>query len=579
MHKVKFLKKVWNVAKQYKWQFALSYIILLIELALNQILPLLLGNIVDAAVYKSNMAVFLTAAAIYASVYLGRVLCGFLQLQFWQRLNNKYVYGLRVKCYEKVLRLKASLLTDIKTGDILQTINGDTMEFHHVLQRYAMRIVNAGIGTMVSLIIVAYLKWEIALIMAILIPTSILLTEKIKKKTKKISKELRNNQGEYNSWLMEILKGIREIKLFAAENTVEGQFVNKNNELIKSGIKYSKINFISDKTITLIYFVAQLILYIVSALFVATGSINVAEYITIAAYYNLVSNNFQRILRDNMAFQARQVAIERVFKLIDEEWEDNTGLSPLVVSEGQIDIKNLSFSYEKDFNILKNLTYTIAPGKRIGIVGESGVGKSTLAHLMIRFFEPQNGSIKIDGQNLDECTYSSVRNMIGLVSQEAVIFDVTVKDNICFGADVPDIIIWNVIEKSYLRAEIEKLPNGLHTMLGKDGHSLSGGQNQRLAIARILYKNPKIVILDEATSALDEGSERIVQKALDELTEGRTSIIISHRLNSIAHADDVIVLKNGEVEAVGNFKQLMHDSVTFRELFAAQAKRLEMTDF
>ena len=217
----------------------------------------------------------------------------------------------------------------------------------------------------------------------------------------------------------------------------------------------------------------------------ATGSINVAEYITIAAYYNLISGNFQRILRDNMAFQARQVAIERVFKLLDEAWEDNTGLSPLLVSEGQIEIKNLSFSYEKDFDILKNITYTIAPGKRIGIVGESGVGKSTLAHLMIRFFEPRNGLIKIDGQALDNCTYSSVRDMIGLVGQETVIFDASVKDNICFGADVPDNIIWNVIEKSYLREEIEKLPNGLHTMLGKDGHSLSGGQNQRLAIARV----------------------------------------------------------------------------------------------
>ena len=169
--------------------------------------------------------------------------------------------------------------------------------------------------------------------------------------------------------------------------------------------------------------------------------------------------------------------------------------------------------------------------------------------------------------------------MIGLVSQETVIFDASVKDNICFGADVPDNIIWNVIEKSYLREEIEKLPNGLHTMLGKDGHSLSGGQNQRLAIARVLYKNPKIVILDEATSARDEVSERIVQKALDELTEGRTSIIISHRLHSIAHADDILVLKNGELEGTGDFKWLMNDSVTFRELFAAQAKRLEMTDF
>lgn len=577
MQKVKFMKKVWEIAKQYKWHFFLSYLILMTELALKQILPLLLGNMVDAAVYQSNMASFLTAAVIYVSVYLSRVLCGFFQLQFWQRLNNKYVYGLRVRCYEKVLRLKVPLLTNIKTGDMIQTINDDTMEFHHILQRYAMRIVNAGIGTITSLLIVAYLRWEIALIMAVLIPASILLTENIKKKTKKISKELREKQGEYHSWLMEILKGIREIKLFAAEDNAQDKFINKNRELIKSGIKYSKINFVSDKMISLIYFVAQLIFYIVSAYFVANGSIKIAEYIAIAAYYNLVSHNFQCVLRDNMAFQSRQVAIERVFKLLDEAWEDNTGLFPLSISKGQIEIQNLSFVYQKDFSILKNLTCTIAPGKRTGIVGESGVGKSTLAHIMIRFFEPQNGAVKIDGQDISRCTYSSVRDTIGLVSQETIIFAATVKDNICFGADVLDDRIWEVIEKSYLKEEIKKLPDGLHTMLGKGGHCLSGGQNQRLAIARILYKNPQIVILDEATSALDEASEYIVQKALDELTEGRTSIIISHRLSSIVHADEIIVLKNGEVEAIGDCSKLLSSNITFKELFSAQAKRLEMT--
>lgn len=578
MYKAKFLKKVWDVAKQYKWRFLLSYIILLIELALNQVLPILLGNVVDAAVYKSNMSLFLIAAGIYAMVFLGSVLCGFLQLQFWQRLNNRYVYGLRVKCYEKVLRLKAHLLTDIKTGDMIQTINGDTMEFHHILQRYAMRIVNAGIGTIVSLIIVAYSKWEISLIMAVLIPASILLTENIKKKTKKISKEIREKHGEYNSWLMEILKGIRAIKLFAAEDHVQNIFVDKNKELIQSGNQSAKINFTSDKIISMIYFLAQLVFYIVSALFVVSGSINVAEYIAIAAYYTLVSNNFQRILRDNMAFQARQVAIERVFKLLDEESEDNASLPPLMVSEGQIKIENLSFAYQNNIDVLKNLTYTIDPGKRIGLVGESGVGKSTFAHLMIRFFEPQNGVIQVDGQDLTMCSYSSIRDVIGLVSQETIIFDATVKDNICFRADVSDDVVWSVLEKAYLREEIEKLPNGIHTLLGKDGHSLSGGQNQRLAIARILYKNPKIVILDEATSALDEASERIVQKALDELTKGRTSIIISHRLNSIIDADDIVVIKNGEVVAIGDCKTLLNNDSTFSELFAAQAKRLEVID-
>ncbi|MEA4833484.1 MAG: ABC transporter ATP-binding protein [Oscillospiraceae bacterium] len=575
MNKFKFLKKVWSIAKQHRWYFFLSYIILLIELAFNQILPLLLGNLVDAAVYKTNIRLFMTSAGIYATVFLGSVLCGFLQLQFWQKLNNKYVYGLRVRCYEKILRLKARTLTDIKTGDMLQTINGDTMEFHHIIQRYAMRVVNAGIGTVVSLAIVAYLKWEIALIIAILIPTSILLTERIKNKTNEIFNEIREKQGQYNSWLMEILKGIREIKLFAAEDNTQHKFTDKNNDLIKSSVKSIKIGFASDKTIGLIYFVAQLIFYIVSALFVVNGSINVAEYITIAAYYTLVSSNFQRILRDNMAFQARQVAIERVFMLLDKEYEDNAGLSSLTVSQGKIEIEDLSFAYQEDVDVLKNLTYTITPGKRIGIVGASGVGKSTFAHMMIRFFTPTKGKIMIDGQDLNACTYSSVRENIGLVGQETVIFDATVKDNICFGADVPDEAIWGVLKKAYLKNEIEKLPEGLHTMLGKDGQSLSGGQNQRLAIARILFKNPKIVILDEATSALDEAAEQIVQNALDELTAGRTSIVISHRLNNILHADEIIVLKDGEVAATGKYEDLIRTDTTFSELFAAQAKKLE----
>lgn len=228
MDRLMFFRKVWSIAKQYKWQFALSYIILLIELAFHQALPIFLGDMVDAAVYKSDITLFLQSASIYAAVFLGSVLCGFIQLQFWQRLNNKYVYGLRVRCYEKILRLKASTLVDVNTGDMIQTINGDTMEFHHIMQRYAMRIVNAGIGTVVSLVIVALLKWEIALIIAVLIPTSILFTERIKKKTKEISKEVREKQGQYNSWLMEILKGIREIKLFAAEDNVQHKFIDNN---------------------------------------------------------------------------------------------------------------------------------------------------------------------------------------------------------------------------------------------------------------------------------------------------------------------------------------------------------------
>lgn len=571
-----FIKNIWKIAKPYKWHFLLSYAILIVELAFNQTMPLFLGNVIDAAVYKSDIILFLRASAWYAAIFIGQQSCNFFQLQFWQALNNKYVYGLRMKCYKHVLKLKAKYLTDVKTGDMIQTINGDTMEFHHVVQRYAMRVVNAALGTIISIVIVAYMKWEIALIIAVLIPTSVLLTESMRKRMKSIAGEIRNKQGAYNSWLMEIFKGFREIKLFAAEKTVLKHFVKRNDDLIETNIKQVKLQFKSDQVISLVYFVSQLVFYIISAIFVANKSINIAQYISIATYYGLISGNFQSILRDNVQFQSRKISVERVFKLLESDVEDESGLKDVEISDGRIKIDNVSFAYNEDINILKNISCDIIPGEKFAIVGESGVGKSTLVYLLMKFFTPDNGRILIDGQDISECTYSSIRKNIGIVSQDITIFDATIKDNICFNKNVPDELIWSVLDKAYLKTEVEALPDGIHTMLGKDGINLSGGQSQRLVIARMMYKNPKIIILDEATSALDEDSEKVVQKALDELTVGRTSIVVSHRLNSIISADRILVLKDGVMLECGAFRELILNNKMFKDLFGAQAKRLEM---
>lgn len=313
-----------------------------------------------------------------------------------------------------------------------------------------------------------------------------------------------------------------------------------------------------------------------SAFFVVNKSINIAQYISIAAYYNLISGNLQMILLGNAQLQSRRTSVERVFALLEKDIEDERGLKPVEISSGRIEFDNVSFAYNEDVNILKNITCDIGSGEKFAIVGESGVGKSTLVHLLIKFFIPDEGKIKIDGQGISACTYSSIRKNIGIVSQETTIFDATIKDNICFDKSAPDELIWSVLEKAYLKSEVETLPDGIYTMLGKDGVNLSGGQSQRLAIARMIYKNPKIIILDEATSALDEDSEKVVQNALDELTIGRTSIVESHRLNSIINADRILVLIDGAMSECGTFHDLIIKNETFKGLFGAQAKRLEM---
>ena len=568
------LKRIWQFAKTYRWAFLLSYSVLLVELALHQIIPLLLENVINFAVYEADMQRFLYATLWYAIVFLGYAACGFIQLILWQRVHNKYVYDVRIACYRKVLRMKPSVLNDIKTGDVIRTINGDTAEFHHIIQRFGMRILNAGIGTVVSLAIVAFMKWEIALLMAVVIPISAVICKTIEAKMKKVSDEIRTKQGKYSAWLMEMLKGIREIKLFVAEKTVLKIFVQKNKDIIDSSAKQDLIQFQSDQLISGIYFLADIVFYIICAFFVAGHSINIGQYVAIATYFSMISHNIRRVLHGNVDYRKRKTCVERVFKLLDEDEENEVGLKTLDIQSGSIDIENLSFFYNEEKNILKNINLHIEAGKKIGIVGVSGVGKSTLVNILLRFYEPQSGEVFIDDQRLSHCTYSSIRQAIGIVNQENTVFNASVRDNITLGSPATDEALWSILEKVYLKEEIKRLPDGLDTVLGKNNVSLSGGQNQRLCIARLMFRNPKIIILDEATSALDVESECIVQAALDSLAENKTTIVISHRYQALLHTDKILVLHEGKQVGYDHHDKLMAENKYFAGMFAGQKEVL-----
>ena len=466
--------------------------------------------------------------------------------------------------------MKPRILTEINTGDVIRTINSDTAEFHHIIQRFGMRILNAGIGATVSLVIVAFMRWEIALLMAAVIPASAFFCKKIEAKMKNASNDIRTKQGKYFAWLMEILKGMREIKLFVAEKTVLKIFVDKNKDIIDSSVKQDIIQFKSDQTIGGIYFIADIVFYIICAFFVAGKYINIGQFIAIATYFTMVSHNIRQILRGNVDYQKRKTCVERVFKLLDEAEEDETGLEKLVIQNGNIDIKNLSFFYTEEKYILKNIDLHIDAGAKIGVVGVSGAGKSTLANILLRFYEPQGGEVYIDGQRLRDCTYSSIRQAVGIVNQENIVFDATIRDNITFGSKATDDDLWWILDQVYLKDEIAKLPNGLDTILGKKNMSLSGGQKQRLCIARLMFRNPKIIILDEATSSLDFESERIVQAALDALAENKTTIVISHRYQALLNTDKILVIREGERVGYDHHDKLMEGNKYFADMFAGQ---------
>ena len=574
MKDIVIIKRIWQFAKPYKWAFLLSYSVLLVELVFHQTIPLFLEDVINFAVYEADLQKFLWATLWYALVFFGYAACGFVQLILWQRVHHRYVYDVRVACYRKALRMTPKVLSNIRTGDVIQTINSDTAEFHHIIQRFAMRILNAGIGTATSLIIVAYMKWEIALLMVIIIPISAVICRGIESKMKKASDEIRAKQGKYSAWLLEMLKGMREVKLFVAEKTVLKLFSDKNRDTIDSSVRQDVVQFKADQIIDAIYFLADILFYIVCAVFVANRHINIGQYVAIATYFSMISRNVKHVLKGNVEYQRRKTCVERVFQLLDRDEENDDGLSALNVQDGSIDVKNLSFAYDEKKYILKNVNLHIDAGEKIGVVGVSGVGKSTLANLLLRFYEPQEGEIRIDDQSLMDCTYSSIRQAVGIVNQENIVFDTTVRENITFGSAATDDELWTTLEKVCLRAKIEKLPNGLDTVLGHNNVSLSGGQNQRLCIARLMFRDPKIIIFDEATSALDFESERIVQSALDALTENRTTIVISHRYQALQNTDKILVLHEGEPVGFDHHEKLIAENKYFSDMFAGQREAM-----
>ena len=268
-----------------------------------------------------------------------------------------------------------------------------------------------------------------------------------------------------------------------------------------------------------------------------------------------------------MAFQTRQVSIERVLELLDYEIEDNEKYRTLSILSNEVCVENLSFSYERKKPILSGISINVKGGQRIGVVGASGVGKTTLAYLLMKFYDPDSGCILIGGNNISDYSIFDLRNSIGIVNQENIVFDSSIKDNICFGRNVDDEIIWNLIDKVQLRSDIEKLPAGIHTMLGNTGVELSGGQKQRLSIARMLYRNPSIIILDEVTSSVDTKLESEIQQALSNLLENRTCFIISHKVSILKDTDEIYLLKDGEIIASGTYQYLSENCDEFKKLF------------
>ena len=490
------------------------------------------------------------------------------------QLRMAVVRDLKDQLFSKAMRLPMAFYTNEKKGDLMSRMNSDTLEIEIAVVSTLELIFREPFAIFSTIGALIYISPTLTLISFILLPISAFVISRIGKSLKRTAKAGQEQNGVVYSAMDESLGGVKVVKAFNAIDFVRERFRQYNlrhQQLITKAFRKRDLSPPLNEVLgaavmlCLVWFGGSMILD-------ASGSMNGEKFVTFVIVFSQLLRPIQGIATCVGNLNKAQPSLERIQEILnmDEVILDAPNAKPLESFQDKVAVKNITFSY-KDEPVLKNISFELSKGKTIALVGESGSGKSTIADLLPRFYDVQQGGIEIDGIDVREYRLDDLHRNIGIVSQESVLFNDTVRSNIAFGRE--DISIEKIIEAAkiaHAHQFIMELENGYDTIIGERGNKLSGGQRQRLSIARAVLKDPAVLILDEATSALDTESERLVQEALVDLMKDRTSLVIAHRLSTIVQADEILVLSKGEIIERGDHKSLMAEKGTYFNLCSLQ---------
>tara|TARA_R110002167_G_scaffold19181_6_gene71149 strand:+ start:122 stop:1558 length:1437 start_codon:yes stop_codon:yes gene_type:complete len=476
--------------------------------------------------------------------------------------------------YAKIVDLPISYYSEKRKGDVIARITSDVLEIQHSFLSILELIVREPLTILFTIVIMFGISTKLTLFVFIFIPIAGMIISRIGKSLKKKSDRVQREQGQFLSIVEETLGGLRVIKAFNSESRFYKTFTTSTNRFFNFSNKLlNRQNLASPTGEFLGILVIGVLLWFGGKMVLIDKTLDASSFI---AYMGLAYNILtpaKAISKASFGVKKGNSAAERVLEILETEnpiVEKKEAVVKRTFDEG-IDITNVSFKYENEY-VLKKFNLKVPKGKTVALVGQSGSGKSTIANLMTRFYDVNEGEIKIDGIDIREFTKKSLRNLMGLVTQDSILFNDTVKNNIGLGKE--EATEEEIIEAAKIANAhdfISELPQGYNTNIGDSGNKLSGGQKQRLSIARAVLKNPPIMILDEATSALDTESERLVQDALEKMMQNRTSIVIAHRLSTIQNADTIVVLQKGEIVEQGSHAQLMDKDGVYKKLVTMQS--------
>ncbi len=507
-------------------------------------------------------------------LFLFRGTCRFLNDYFMQTAGQLAVQKIRNEIYEKSIKLSLGFFNKQSTGVLMSRILNDVNAMQEGVANIVTGFFRDGFSVITLLGVIFYRNWQLAIISFLVIPATVYPAQLIGKKIKRLSTMGQEKMGDISSVLQESFSGVKVIKAFALEEREIGKFRNKNMEFygfVRKSIKYNSLTAPVMETITSLG-VAGVVWF--GGYTVISGKMTSAEFFSFITAMALVYSPVRKLITSYNILQRSMGAAERVFEIIDQipEIVDPAEPVPLDRASGEVRFENVSFSYDAD-SVLQDISLEANKGQIIALVGPSGGGKTTLVSLLTRFYDVKEGAILLDGIDIRNLRTKDLLRQIALVDQETILFNDTIANNIRYGnSDASDEAVAAAASAAYAHDFILEMPEGYDTNVGDRGVRLSGGQRQRLCIARAILKDAPILVLDEATSALDTESEQMVQKALNNLMENRTTFVIAHRLSTILHADRIIVLEGGGIVESGTHNELISQAGVYSKLYSMQFK-------
>lgn len=575
------IKRYLKFVKPYRYRIIATIIVGIIKFGIPMLIPLLIKYAIDGVINNhslTNQEKFShLGVAIGIALFIFLIVrppIEFIRQYLAQWTSNKILYDIRKQLYNHLQALSVRFYANNQVGQVISRVINDVEQTKDFILTGLMNIWLDCITIIIALSIMFFLDVKLTFAAIFIFPFYILTVYFFFGRLRKLTRVRSQALAEVQGFLHELVQGMSVIKSFAIEDNEAKNFDNHNKNFLQRAFQHTRWNAYSFAAINTVTDLGPIIVIGVGSYLAITGSITVGTLAAFVGYLEQLFGPLRRLVSSFTTLTQSFASMDRVFQLMDEDYDIKNGIGaqPIKISKGQIDLKHVSFKYnENEKEVLHDINLTINKGETVAFVGMSGGGKSTLINLIPRFYDVTQGEILIDHHNVKDFLTGSLRNQIGLVQQDNILFSDTVKENILLGR--PDATDDEVVEAAKMANAhdfISNLPNGYDTEVGERGVKLSGGQKQRLSIARIFLNNPPVLILDEATSALDLESEAIIQEALDVLSKDRTTLIVAHRLSTITHADRIVVMENGRIVETGTHQQLINKRGAYEHLYSIQ---------